>query len=97
MLKTKKITDVSGMRVYTDDGFYYGDVEEVILQGNKVYGWRVRATKNSQLSRVLTGARGATVPHQLVKAIGDIVIISRSALPSEELPESSDEMSAEQF
>ena len=96
MLKTKKITDVSGMRVYTDDGFYYGDVEESILQNNKVYGWRVRATKNSQLSRVLTGAKGATVPHQLVRSIGDVMIISRAALPSEELTDEK-ELTAEEF
>ena len=84
MLKTRKVTDVFGMRVFTDEGFYYGDIEETILQGNRVQGWRVRATKNSQLSRVLSGAKGATVPHNLVKSIGDIMIISRSALPTEE-------------
>ena len=72
------------MPVYTDEGYYYGDVEEVILQSNRVYGWRVKATRNSQLMRVLTGAKGATIPHQLVKSVGDIMIISRSALPAEE-------------
>lgn len=87
MLKTRKVTDVFGMRVFTDEGYYYGDIEEVILQSNRVYGWRVRATRNSQLARVLTGAKGATIPHQLVKSIGDIMIISRAALPSEEMPE----------
>ncbi|HIH25506.1 PRC-barrel domain-containing protein [Candidatus Woesearchaeota archaeon] len=98
MLKTRKVTDVFGMQVYTDDGLFYGEVEEVIIQNNRVYGWRVRATKHSQLSRVLTGAKGATVPHQMVKAVGDIMIISRSALPSEELPESDkEELSAEDY
>jgi sporulation protein YlmC with PRC-barrel domain len=96
MLRTKKITDVFGMQVFTDDGFFYGEVEESILQNNKVQGWRVKATKNSQLAKVLTGARGATVPHQLVKSIGDIMIISKAALPSEELPEDQEVM-AEEF
>ena len=86
ILKTRKITDVFGLRVFTDEGFYYGDVEEVVMQGNRVWGWRVRATKASQLSRVLTGAKGATIPHQLVRSIGDIMIISKNALPSEEMP-----------
>ncbi len=81
MLKTKRLTDVFGMPVYTDEGFYYGDIEEVILQGNKVYGWKVGATKHSQLARVLTGAKGATLPHNLVKSMGDIIIISKNALP----------------
>ena len=90
MLKTRKVTEVFNVPVYTDEGYYYGDIEEVILQGNRVYGWRVKATKNSQLTRLLTGAKGATIPHQLVKAVGDIMIISRNALPAEEGTETSE-------
>ncbi len=97
MLKTKKITDAFNMQVFTDDGYFYGEVEEAVLQNNKVHGWRVRATKNSQLIKVLTGAKGATVPHQLVKAMGHIMIVSRSALPSEEMPEGQEEVVAEEF
>ncbi len=85
MLKTRKVTDVFGMPVYTDDGYYYGDIEETIIQSNRVVGWRVKATKHSQLTRVLTGAKGVTVPHNLVKSVGDIMIISSSALPAEEM------------
>ena len=83
MLKTRKVTEVFGMPVYTDEGDYYGDIEESIISGNKVHGWRVRATKHSRLSRVLTGAKGATVPHNMVKAVGDIMFISKNALPEE--------------
>jgi len=97
MLKTRKVTDIFGLRVFTDEGYYYGDIEEVILQGNRVYGWRVRATKASQLARVLTGAKGATVPHQLVRSIGDIMIISRAALPAEEIPSSEQEQTVEEY
>lgn len=82
MIKTRKVTDVYGMPVYTDDGLYYGDVEESIFSGNKIHGWRVRATKNSMLTRVLSGAKGVTVPHQFVKSIGDIMIVSSHALPA---------------
>ena len=83
MLKTRKLTEVFGMPVYTDDGQYYGDIEESVLVGNKVQGWRVRATKASLLNRLLSGAKGVTVPHQFVKAVGDIMIISSHALPEE--------------
>ncbi len=82
MLKLKKITDVYDMKVYTDNGDYFGDVEETVLTTNKVFGWRVRATKNSFLSGVLGGAKGVIVPHQLVKAIGDVMLISKAAIPS---------------
>ncbi|MCD4759636.1 PRC-barrel domain-containing protein [archaeon] len=82
MLKTKKISDVYSMEVYTDSGEYFGDIEESILSSNKVFGWRVRATKRSYLNKILGGAKGVIVPHQLVKTIGDIMIISKAAIPS---------------
>lgn len=82
MLKMKKISETYDMRVFTDNGEYFGDIEESILTQNKVFGWRVRATKNSFLNKVLGSAKGVIVPHQLVKSIGDIMIISKAAVPS---------------
>ncbi|MFH1649312.1 MAG: hypothetical protein ABIA93_02080 [Candidatus Woesearchaeota archaeon] len=82
MLKMKRITETYEMRVFTDAGDYFGDVEEAILTPNKISGWRVRATKNSFLNKVLGSAKGVIVPHQLVKSMGDIMIISKSAVPS---------------
>ena len=82
MLKMKNITESYDMRVFTDTGDYFGDVEEVIVTSTKIFGWKVRATKNSFLSKVLGSAKGVIVPHQLVKNIGDIMIISKSAVPS---------------
>ena len=87
-LKIKNITDLFNMQVFTDSGDYFGDIEEAILANNKVSGWRIRATRESFLSRILGGAKGVIVPHQLVKSVGDIMIISKSAVPSyEEEPE----------
>ncbi len=80
MLKIRNVSEVFDMKVFTDEGDYFGDVEEVMLTQSKVYGWRVRASKNSFLSKVLGSAKGVIVPHQLVKAIGDIMIISKSAI-----------------
>ena len=82
MLKMKKIKETYDMRVFTDSGDYFGDVEESIITSNKIFGWRVKATKNSFLSKVLGSAKGVIVPHQLVKSIGDIMIISKAAVPS---------------
>ena len=90
MLKMRKISDSYSMKVFTDSGDYFGDIEESILTKTKIFGWRVKATRNSYLSQVLGSAKGVIVPHQLVKAIGDIMIISRAAVPSytpeEEMP-----------
>ncbi|MFH1210009.1 MAG: photosystem reaction center subunit H [archaeon] len=82
MLKTRKISETYEMRVFTDDGYYFGDVEEAILSSNKVFGWRIKATKSSYLTKVLGGAKGVIVPHQLVKAFGDVMIISKAAIPT---------------
>lgn len=82
MLKMKKISETYDMKVFTDTGDYFGDIEEAILTQTKVFGWRVRATKNSFLTKVLGSAKGVIVPHQLVKSVGDIMIISKAAVPS---------------
>jgi sporulation protein YlmC with PRC-barrel domain len=87
MLKMKRITETYDMKVFTDTGDYFGDVEEVILTTNKVFGWRVKATRSSFLNKVLGSAKGVIVPHQLVKSIGDIMIISKAAVPSFEAEE----------
>lgn len=83
-LNVKKLNSVYDMKVFTDQGNYFGDVEEAILTLNKVFGWRIKATKNSALNQILGGAKGVIVPHQLVKAVGNIMIISKSAIPSYE-------------
>lgn len=91
MLKIRKLSEVVGLRVFTDTGDYFGEVEEVNLVDNKIDGWRIRVSGNNILSR-LGGARGVIIPHQFVKSVGDVFIISSVALPSqetaiEELPE----------
>ena len=96
MLKMKKISQTYDMKVFTDTGDYFGDIEESILTQTKIFGWKVKATKNSFLTKVLGSAKGVIVPHQLVKAVGDILIISKTAVPSypneeEELGEQSTE------
>ena len=83
MLKLREISKTYGLKVYTDDGDYFGDIEEVLIQNNRIFGWRIRSTRNSILNKTISGARGVVVPHQLVKASGDIVIISKAAVSVE--------------
>ena len=82
MLRMKRVSETYDMKVFTDSGEYFGDIEESIITQNKIFGWRVRATKNSFLSKVLGSAKGVIVPHQLVKSVGDVMIISKAAIPS---------------
>ena len=83
MLRLRKVSDCYDLKVFSDSGEYFGDVEEAMLTKTKVFGWRVKATKNSYLARVLGSAKGVIVPHVLVKSIGDVMIISKAAIPSQ--------------
>jgi sporulation protein YlmC with PRC-barrel domain len=87
MLKLKKVSEMFGLKAYVDSGEYFGDIDQAIVEGNKVFGWKVSATRASYLSKTLGGAKGVIVPHQLIRAIGDIVIISKAAIPSFEAEE----------
>ena len=89
-MRVKKITDVVGSKVYTDSGDYFGEVEEANLQENKIDGWRIKV--GGSVLSLIGGARGVIIPHQFVRAISDVFIINKSALPSpdseiEEIPE----------
>ncbi len=79
MLRIKKINEVLGKRVYTDDGDFFGEIEEVNLVENKVDGWRIRTARG--IGEFFGGARGVIIPHQFVKAVGDIVVVNRASLP----------------
>ena len=49
MLKTRRITEVYDLKAFTDEGLYFGDIEECMIVGNKIQGWRIKATKSSFL------------------------------------------------
>jgi len=82
IMRLKKVSDVIGLRVYTDGGDLFGEIEEVNLVENKIDGWRIRV--GGSVISLLGGARGVIIPHQFIKAIGDVCIVSKSALPSSE-------------
>ncbi len=79
MLRIKRVSESVGKPVYTSDGDYFGQIEEVNLVDNKIDGWKIKI--GSGFMSLLGGARGVIVPHQFVKAIGDVFIINKSSLP----------------
>ncbi len=95
MLRMKHISDTVGMKVFTDAGDYFGEIEEAIITKTKVFGWRVKSTKNSFLEKVLGGAKGVIVPHSLVKSFGDVMLISKAAVPA--YPEESGEKKSDDY
>ena len=80
MLRIKKLSDVLGKNVYTSDGDYFGQIEEVNLVDNKIDGWRIKV--GGSAVALIGGARGVIIPHQYVRAVSDIFIINSATLPS---------------
>lgn len=81
-MRIKKISEVIGSRVHTDSGEFFGQIEEANLGDNKIDGWRIKV--GGSVIPLLSGAKGVIIPHQFVKAISDIFIINKSALPNPE-------------
>jgi sporulation protein YlmC with PRC-barrel domain len=81
-MRVKRLSEVMGVKVYTDSGDYFGEIEEANLSDNRIDGWRIRVMGN--MTSLISGARGVIIPHQFVKAISDVFIISKSALPTPE-------------
>ena len=79
MLRIKKVSEAVGKHVYTSDGDYFGQIEEVNITDNKIDGWRIKI--GSGFMNLLGGARGVIIPHQFVKAIGDVFIVNKGSLP----------------
>ena len=82
MLKIKKVSDVIGKKVYTDDGDFFGDIEEVNLVNNKIESWRIKLGLG--VTQVFSGARGVIIPHSYVKSIGDVFIVNQIAMPAQQ-------------
>ncbi len=99
MLRIKKVTDAVGKQVYTSEGDYFGQIEDVNLMDNKVDGWKIKISGG--FMGLLGGARGVIIPQQFVKAIGDIFIVNKGSLPSRddsmEMPTDISENSEPQF
>jgi len=85
-MRIKKISDAIGLKVYTDSGDFFGEIEEANLSDNKIDGWRIKV--GGSIVSLIGGARGVIIPHQFVRAVNDIFIINKAALPN---PSSSDE------
>ena len=83
-MKIKKISEAIGVKAYTDNGEYFGEVEEASLVENKIAGWRIKVS--GKVSQTLGGARGVVIPHSFVKAVENVFIVSHASLPLDKEP-----------
>ncbi len=74
-INLKKISQTYGSKVYTEDGYLLGEVLDAVIEGNKVYGWKIKVLNPSLVGR---GVKGLLVQHLLIRAMGQIWIVSRA-------------------
>ncbi len=75
-MEERSVTQTYGKAVYTDEGFLFGRVQDVVLGKYAVQGWVVGIPPESVLKRAVPSVRAVVVPHKAVKAAGDIILIS---------------------
>ena len=95
MLRIKKISEIIGKNAFTSDGDFFGQIDDVNLTENKIDGWKVKI--GSSFLSMFGGARGVIIPHQFVRAIGDVVIVNKNSLPVKSEATELTEESPEQF
>ena len=72
----KSISETYGRTVYTDDGNFFGKIQDAVIGKYSVHGWVVQITPESVLKRTVPSVKAVVVPHKAVKAIGDVFLIS---------------------
>ena len=92
MARFKRITDMYGTKVFTDSGYFFGEVGEIIIEGNKLRSWKINSVTGSLLSSRVKDAKGVIIPHKFFRAFGDIIIVQEVDLTGK----SSDEVSSSQ-
>lgn len=75
MARFKRISDVYDMKVFTDTGYFFGEIEEALIEENRVKSWKIKAVAGSLLSTKVRDAKGVIIPQKFFKAFGDIIII----------------------
>ena len=75
MARFKRLTDVYNMKVFTDSGYFFGEIEEALIEENRIKSWKIKAVAGSLLSTKVRDAKGVIIPQKFFKAFGDIIII----------------------
>ncbi|MFA5394713.1 MAG: photosystem reaction center subunit H [Methanomicrobiales archaeon] len=73
------ITELFGMKVYTENAVYVGDVEDVIINvDTKKLESLALGNVNREVLE-LTNFKGVKIPYRIIRAVGDIIIIRHLA------------------
>jgi sporulation protein YlmC with PRC-barrel domain len=74
----QEITSLVGREVYSNNGVYVGEVEDVRLDmdGKTVTGLAITDVNQELFESYVDGQRGVMIPYRWVRAVGDVVLIN---------------------
>lgn len=74
----QEITDLVGREVYTNNGIFLGEVEDLRLDvdAEQVTGLALYDLNRELFEEERREARGAIVPYRWVQAVGDVIIVN---------------------
>ncbi|NHN40417.1 photosystem reaction center subunit H [Halorubellus sp. JP-L1] len=74
----QEITSVVGREVYSNNGVYVGEIEDVRLdiERETVTGLALSGLNTDIFGNAMDGTRGIIVPYRWVRAVGDVVLIN---------------------
>lgn len=74
----QEITSLVGREVYSNNGVYVGEVEDLRLDidGEIVTGLAVSEINRELFDGIATGARGVMLPYRWVVSVGDVVLVN---------------------
>ena len=75
MAKFNKLGETYGMKVFTELGYFFGEIEEAIIEDNRIKSWKIKSLPSSLLSKNIKDAKGIILPHKYFRSFGDIIII----------------------
>ncbi len=74
----QEITTLVGREVYSNNGVFVGEVEDLRLDLDKeeVTGLALHQLNRELFSAEVDGTRGVIIPYRWVQAVGDVVIVN---------------------
>jgi sporulation protein YlmC with PRC-barrel domain len=74
----QEITTLVGREVYTSNGVFVGEVEDVRLDldGEVVSGLALTELNRELFAARAQGSRGVILPYRWVRAVGDVVLVN---------------------
>jgi sporulation protein YlmC with PRC-barrel domain len=74
----QEITTLVGREVYSNNGVFVGEIEDVRLDIDNqcVTGLALTELNGELFSRRVRGERGVMIPYRWVRAVGDVVLVN---------------------